>query len=245
VTWRGPILPAGHERKGRLYDPSVSVEGSRSDAARLPVAGDSVSRRWVGQLRPGHPCQQNTVIRLHQLLRRAARHELIRRRTLLPVLAGRELDDVAEQCADDALVGILAKLDDFQGLSRFTTWAYKFAIFEVSRKVAQHAWQRQPPSRDELELAELPDRLAPGPDDHAERREQLAALKRAIECDLTPRQRQVFVAVALNDVAIDVLALELESNRNAIYKNLFDARRALRASLAPAGYPVADDDLRG
>ena len=184
-------------------------------------------------------------MRLHEILRRAARHELIRRRALLPVLAGRELDDVAEQCADDAAVAILAKLDEFQGLSRFTTWAYKFAIFEVSSKVAQHAWQRHPPGREELDFAELPDPLAAGPHDRAERREQLIALKRAIESDLTPRQREVFVALALNDVPIDVLALELGSNRNAIYKNLFDARRTLRSSLAAAGYPVADDELPG
>ena len=72
-------------------------------------------------------------------------------------LAGPELDDVAQQCADDALVNILAKLDDFKGLSRFTTWAYKFAIFEVSSKLARHAWQRHPPSREELEFAEIPD----------------------------------------------------------------------------------------
>ena len=48
--------------------------------------------------------------------------------------------------------------------------------------------------------------------------------------------------IALNDVAIDVLALELDSNRNAIYKNLFDARRRLRQSLGAAGHPVTDEE---
>jgi RNA polymerase sigma-70 factor (ECF subfamily) len=163
----------------------------------------------------------------------AARSELHRRRGRL---SGPELDDVALQCADDALVTILAKLGEFQGLSRFTTWAYKFAVFEVSSKTARHAWRRHPP--EEAMLERLPDSLTPGPGEVAERREQLEALTRAIEADLTPRQRQVFVAVALNDVPIDVLALQLGSNRNAVYKNLFDARRALRASLAAAGHPV-------
>jgi RNA polymerase sigma-70 factor (ECF subfamily) len=158
-------------------------------------------------------------------------------------LAGPELDDVAQQCADDALVNILAKLDDFKGLSRFTTWAYKFAIFEVSSKLARHAWQRQPPSRGDLELGVMPDSLTPRPSDQAERREQFVVLKEAIAVDLTPRQREVFVAAALNEVPIDVLALELRSNRNAVYKNLFDARRKLRGSLAAAGYPLTDEEL--
>ena len=88
----------------------------------------------------------------------------------------------------------------------------------------------------------LPDTLTPKPSDQAERREQLAALVNAVHEDLTPRQREVFVAIALNDVSIDVLALQLDSNRNAIYKNLFDARRKLRASLAAAGHPLSDEE---
>jgi RNA polymerase sigma-70 factor, ECF subfamily len=48
------------------------------------------------------------------------------------------------------------------------------------------------------------------------------------------------VAIALNDIPIDVLALQLDSNRNAIYKNLFDARRKLRARLAGAGHPLTE-----
>jgi RNA polymerase sigma-70 factor (ECF subfamily) len=221
----------------------VTVERPVAGAAdRRAAAGDSGSRRWVEQLQPNHPRHDEAVARLHDVLRRAAQHEL-RRRSLGPRLAGPELDDVAQQCADDALVNILAKLDDFKGLSRFTTWAYKFAIFEVSSKLARHAWQRHPPSREDLELGEVPDSLTPRPSDQAERREQFVVLKEAIAVDLTPRQREVFVAAALNDVPIDVLALELGSNRNAIYKNLFDARRKLRDSLAAGGYPLTDEKL--
>jgi RNA polymerase sigma-70 factor (ECF subfamily) len=229
----------------RGYDQLVSLERPPAGAAeRRSGAGDPVSRRWVAQLHPDHPSHAQAVATLHDVLRRAALHELYRRRPQLPALAGPELQDVAEQCAGDALVSILARIDDFQGLSRFTTWAYKFAIFEVSSKLARHAWQHHPPSREDLELGELPDRLAPRPSEQAERREQLSVLRRAIEADLTPRQRQVFVAIALNDVPIDVLALELGSNRNAIYKNVFDARRKLRERLAAAGYPLTAQEAR-
>ena len=201
-------------------------------------AEDAASRRWVEQLRPDHPRYEHAAARLHDVLARAAMHELDRRRGQLKALSGPEFEDVAQQCANDAMIKILARIEDFEGRSRFTTWAYKFVIFEVSNTVAGHAWQHNPPSVEELTWDELPDRLAPKPGDQVERREQLAALMTAIEDDLTPRQREVFVAIALNDVPIDVLALRLDSNRNAIYKNLFDARRKLRASLAAAGHPL-------
>jgi RNA polymerase sigma-70 factor, ECF subfamily len=230
-------------RRGRDYDQVVSVDRSSTHApADRSVRGDRASRRWVEQLHPDHPRHEHAAAKLHDVLQRAAIHELHRRRGQLKGLSGPELDDVAQQCADDAMMKILARIDHFEGLSRFTTWAYKFVIFEVSSKVARHAWQRHPPSAEEPTWERLPDTLTPKPGDQAERREQLAALVKAVEEDLTPRQREVFVAIALNDVPIDVLALQLDSNRNAIYKNLFDARRKLRASLAAVGHPLSDEE---
>jgi RNA polymerase sigma-70 factor (ECF subfamily) len=225
------------------YDQVVSVDRSSTHAsADRSVLGDRASRRWVEQLHPDHPRHEPAAAKLHDVLQRAATHELYRRRGQLKALSGPELDDVAQQCADDAMMKILARIDAFQGLSRFTTWAYKFVIFEVSSKVARHAWQHHPPGAEEPTWEQLPDTRTPKPSDQAERREQLAALVKAVEEDLAPRQREVFVAIALNDVSIDVLALQLDSNRNAIYKNLFDARRKLRASLAAAGHPLSDEE---
>lgn len=173
-------------------------------------------------------------------MRRSAVHELSRRRTQLRSISGPEFDDLAHQAADDALVNVLRRLDDFRGESRFTTWAYRFVIFEVSAKVARHAWHRQPPDLDELGVERLADTRASRPDAQLEERARLRVLAQAIR-ELTARQRAVFVAVALNEVPIDVVALEFGSNRNAIYKNLFDARRSLRSKLAAAGLPVGDD----
>jgi RNA polymerase sigma-70 factor (ECF subfamily) len=199
---------------------------------------DAASRRWVQQLGAGHPRRDEALAGLHDGLRRVARHEL-RRRARLTGISGPEFEDVAQQCADDAVVNILARVDDFEGRSRFTTWAYKFVMFEVSNKVGRHAWRRHTPS--DVDWARMPDALAARPGEQAEQREQLAALAKAVDEDLTARQREVFVAVALNDVPIDALALQLESNRNALYKNLFDARRRLRASLAAAGHALGDE----
>jgi RNA polymerase sigma-70 factor (ECF subfamily) len=199
------------------------------------------SEQWVEQLRPGHPRRDQTAATLHEVLLRVALYELSRRRGQLCSIRGPEFDDLAQQAANDALVNVLAKLDEFRGLSRFTTWAYKFVVFEVSGKVARHAWRRQPPSRRELAFEQRPDSLAPRPGDRLEQKEQLKALSAAIG-ELTDRQRNVFVAIALNNIPIDVLAIELGTNRNAIYKNLFDARRTLRASMAAAGHAVLKTD---
>ncbi len=227
----------------RDSDPArVWVTPSKGEGGKLTPAGrDRETERWLERLRPGHPRRDHTVAKLRELLLRVAIHELSRRRAQLGSISGPEFDDIAHQAANDALVNILARLDDFRRLSRFTTWACKFVIFEVSGKVARHAWRRQPPSREEVAFEQLPDSLAARPGQKLEQQEQLKALSVAIG-ELTDRQREVFVAIALNDVPIDVLALQLRSNRNAIYKNLFDARRSLRASLAAAGHPVLEKD---
>ena len=222
-------------------DRVVSVERTSAGSEVVDRARDRESEQWVAQLRARHPRRERTVQRLHDVLRRAAFHELSRRRDQLGSIGGPELDDLAQQAADDALMNILARLDDFRGLSRFTTWAYKFVLFEVSGKVARHAWRRQAPGREEPAFEQLPDSSSPRPGERLERREQLDALSAAIG-ELTDRQREVFVAIALNEVPIDVLAVRLGANRNAIYKNLFDARRNLRARMAAAGHPVGEED---
>jgi RNA polymerase sigma-70 factor (ECF subfamily) len=76
-------------------------------------------------------------------------------------------------------------------------------------------------------------RLAP--DAEAEQSELLATLATAIAAELTPHQRRVLVALAMNGVPIDVLAERLNTNRNALYKTLHDARRKLRRYLDEHG----------
>jgi RNA polymerase sigma-70 factor, ECF subfamily len=202
---------------------------------------DRDSALWLERLRRGHPRHDETVSKLHDVLLRIAHHELSRRGRQLKSIGGPEYDDLAHQAANDALVKILGKLDEFRGASRFTTWAYKFVIFEVSGKVARHAWRTKPPGDRELDPERLPDQLAQRAGDRLEQREQLQTLSSAIG-ELTDRQREVFVAIALNNVPIDLMAIRLGTNRNAIYKNLFDARRNLRARMAAAGHPVLEED---
>jgi RNA polymerase sigma-70 factor (ECF subfamily) len=223
----------------------VSREPSPSRRTEVLDRGsDRDSEMWVRRLRQGHPRREQTLVKLHDVLLRIAYHELGRRRGQLGAINGPEFDDLAHQAANDALVNILARLDDFRGESRFTTWAYKFVMFEVSGKVARHAWRRHPPSLDAFVWERLPDSLEPRPGDRLEQQEQFGALSAAIG-ELSDRQREVFVAIALNDAPIDVVAVKLGSNRNAIYKNLFDARRNLRARMAAAGHPLFEEDPVG
>lgn len=233
-------IDASGTRRPRRSDEAVNGDNLRERRV-IRMGPDRESEQWVERLRAGHPRRDQTVATFHEALLRVAFHELSRRRGQLDSIRGPEFDDLAQQAANDALMNILARLEEFQGLSRFTTWAYKFVMFEVSGKVARHAWRRQPPNRHELAFERLPDSLAPRPGDRLEQQEQLKALSIAID-ELTERQREVFVAIALNDVPIDVLAIQLGTNRNAIYKNLFDARRNLRARMAAAGHPVREKD---
>ena len=201
-----------------------------------PVAPalDEESRAWLRDLRADGPVKDAAVARLHALLLRAARFEVGRRRPSLPHLRGSDLDDVANQAADDALVSVLRRLDDFRGASRFTTWVYKFALLEAAVKLRKRAWQgREVPL--EPETWDLFSSAALEPGDELEQSELVATLQRAIAEVLTPHQRSVLVALALNGVPIDVLAERLATNRGALYKTLHDARRKLRRHLDDCG----------
>jgi len=184
------------------------------------------------ELRAGEPA---AVARLHELLLKAARFEVARRRQSLPEVGGEELDDLAQQAAADAAVSVLRRLDDFRGESRFTTWAYKFALLEASAKMRRRAWRGRELPLEPESWAEF-EHPAPTPAARAERSALLAAIQEGIETVLTPRQREVLVAIALNGVPLDVLAERLDSNRNALYKTLHDARRKLRAYLDERGF---------
>jgi RNA polymerase sigma-70 factor, ECF subfamily len=203
---------------------------------------DPESAGWVQGLAGSGPAHDETVIRLHELLLRVARSEVRRRQSQLKI-AGSELDDLAHQAAADAVVGIVAKIAQFRGESRFTTWACKFAIFEVSTKIGRHYWQKPTISLDAEDWDRLPDRFGLDPARIAEWRDVVVALHQAIDDELTEHQRRIFVAIVLDGTPLDALVIELGSSRNAIYKTLFDARRKLRASLVTNGY-LDDDDVR-
>jgi RNA polymerase sigma-70 factor (ECF subfamily) len=213
----------------------VSPVPARPPSAELVL--DRESREWLASLRSEGARRDEALARLHTLLLRAARYEVARRRPTLPHLRGDELDDIATEAADDALMSVLRRLDDFRGASRFTTWVYKFALYEAAVKLRKRAWQgREVPVEPESWSVFASTALEPAAE--AEQSELLTTVEGAIKTVLTPHQRRVLVALALNGVPIDVLADRLNTTRGALYKTLHDARRKLRLHLDERGLSV-------
>ena len=221
--------------------PRVVSDARRSAQPSSPDGDGPDSQWWLTVLRAKGPEREQAIARLHGLILRATRHELSRRRAALSYVRGEELEDLAVQAADDALVAVLAKLGEFRGASRFTTWVYKFALLEAGVKLRRRAWQEREVVLDDQAWQVFADRgSAVGA--RLERAEVLEHLKAVIETALTPHQRRVFVALALNEVPIDVLAERLGTTRGALYKTLHDARKKLRRRLAAEGLTEADDE---
>ncbi|MEV0159653.1 sigma-70 family RNA polymerase sigma factor [Nonomuraea fuscirosea] len=196
---------------------------------------DRENRRWVRDLAPAGPRRETTCAELYSLLLRVAHSEARRRASLLK-LGGPELEDIAHQATADALMAISERLDDFRGEARFTTWASKFVILNVATKMNRHFWRRHEVPYEHENWCGFASRFDAGPEDEAQAREFAAAVSSAVKENLSDRQRLVFVATVLNGMPMDVLADELGSTHNALYKVLFDARKKLRVALVADGY---------
>ncbi|WP_181698039.1 RNA polymerase sigma factor [Nocardia sp. GTS18] len=198
------------------------------------VVRPDADREWLTDLVDDGPAGRHAVRRLREVLLRATRHQIWRLRDLLPGAGAAELEDLAQQCADDAVVAVLQRLSTFEGRSRFTTWAYKFGVNIAGVAVRRQAWRHR-------EIL-LPDALAwhidpaPTPDALAGAADLARALEAAISRELTPHQRRILLSLVVEQVPIDVLAERLGSTRNALYKTLHDARRKLRAALIASGH---------
>jgi RNA polymerase sigma-70 factor (ECF subfamily) len=210
-----------------------AVDHTRIDAAR---------RDWVGALKSSSPVRDEAIADLYGLLLRGAHFELARRRDSLAGLGSDEVADLATQAADDAIVAVLARLDTFRGASRFTTWAYKFVLYEAAASARRRAWRSREVTLDDSAWPIVADA---GLTAHEllEQTQLLEAIRDAVQSSLTVHQRRVFCALVLNGVASDVLAAQLDTNRGALYKTLHDARRKLRTALAVGSGPALPEAL--
>lgn len=205
----------------------------------MAMVFDADTARWLTELRGEESVRAQALDRLHAMLHGVARAEAARRRGSLPDDIASDLDDLCLQAANDAAVAILGKLETFRGASRFTTWAYKFAVVEVSVRLRLRAWNRRRVALDEASWGRLAEPAA-GPAGSLEERELVRAVRRAVGTSLTDHQRGVFLSVVAEEIPIDVVAERLGSSRGAVYKTLHDARRKLRGALAASGILEAE-----
>lgn len=221
---------SGAERDGVM---SVQAPGATVDGrARSGVTLTAESRAWVSHLRGAEPGRRKAIGELHERLRCEACFEIRRRAIRIPGLSASDYDDLAVQAADDALMTLLRKLDDFRGDSQFWTWARRFAQLEAPVSIRRRL------GHDTLVGADAPPSLMDpvaveaSPAELMEGRELMRRVVDLIVNSLTQRQRTVLVSIAINGDSPAALAVELDTTPGAIYKTLHDARSKLKAQMA-------------
>ena len=196
---------------------------------------------WLEHLRENSPDQAAAIEDLRQFLKRAVLMYL-HTRSDLGRLAESELQQMGEDFTQDALLKIQAGLDTFRGKSKFTTWAAKIAANHTISELRRARWRDL--SLDAItdagtslqEILPLDTSPTGNPDTESERRQVWQVVANIINTELTERQRQVLVAVRVNNIPIAEVATLLDTNINNIYKLLHDARLKLKHGLETLGW---------
>jgi RNA polymerase sigma-70 factor, ECF subfamily len=201
---------------------------------------DRTNEEWIADLKSTDQ-QEQALEDLRNRLQRSIYYYLSQERSDLRGLAPTELQAMAQDLAQDATLRVLANLEAFRGESRFTTWANKIAIRIAISDLRRARYKDF--SLDELTAdgdfisatASLVGQPPPNPETAAERDNVSDILENALKNALTPRQYQALVAVTLQNIPMDVVAEQLGTNRNALYKLIHDARRKLKTYLDEQG----------
>lgn len=205
-----------------------------TDPPRSTQRSDADGRSdLLHRLRAGGAQDADAIRELRELMVRAARHQAARTPHAHARLGRAAIEDAIVTAANEATMAVLARLDTFEGRSRFTTWAFKFGILHTAAELRRANWRDV-----DIDLAALaePVSASPGPEQYAESADLVSALHIVLDNDLTSYQRSVAVALLVENVPIDVLAERLGSTRNALYKTLHDARKKIRSGLIRRGY---------
>lgn len=205
------------------------------------------NEEWLRELREKGMEQEQAIADLHNILLRAVLYIFNRNLRDLSALARDDIIKLAEDCAQDALIAIMNHLSDFRGDSKFTTWAYKFAINIALTTARRERWRGV--SLDQLSslgddalFERVTREKSPGPtlDQSAMQNEVRKIIQEVIEQNLTDKQRRVLIMMIFNEVPMDEVVRELGTNRNAVYKLLHDARRKLKGSLQSRGLDMSE-----
>jgi RNA polymerase sigma-70 factor (ECF subfamily) len=221
---------------------SLAVEREWLEVAELQRPRSN--RQWLSDL-TDEKNQAEALADLREYLLRAVFTYLNRHREDLAHLDRQELQYLAEDFCQEALLQILDKLDTFRGESKFTTWAYRFVINIAAGDLRLYRWRTLSletlASEQEVPLFTfIGDEKAPDPETIAARRQILELLYRIIDEDLTELQRFVLISVHFEGVPVPVVAEQLGSTPNNVYKLVHDARKKIKKSLQQQHYSEAD-----
>src|SRR5687768_16415533 len=201
--------------------------------------------QWLHTLRANDDKQDAAIGDLRDFLFHAVLFFFSRNLDDLRDLARDVILQLAEDCTQETLIAVLNHISDFRGDSKFTTWAYKFAINIALMTSRRERWKNI--SLDQFSQAgdgSTPawmmrdDSMGSAPDQSALRSEVGDILREVIEYDLTDKQRQILIMMVFHEVPMDEVVRQFGTNRNAIYKMLHDARRKLKSSLQARGFEV-------
>ena len=197
------------------------------------------AERLPSMLRAGGPTREAASQELRDLLVRAALAYLARQRYPAKAFGADCYATVAEDYAHEALLIVLRQIDTFQGDSKFTTWAFRIVINLMADDARRRLWRHHPLPEEGMENTgrhTLPDEVSGS----AERRELSALVDHIIRDELTPRQRQALVGRMVEEKPLVVLAAELNTTKDNVYKLIHDARKHVKRALQERGLTGAD-----
>jgi RNA polymerase sigma-70 factor (ECF subfamily) len=202
------------------------------------------NEQWLADLQSVGPAHTAAIEDLREYILRAVLVYLTRHRSDVAGLDYDELQQLAEDWAQQGALQVLAKLPTFRGDSKFTTWAYRVVVNLVAGDLRRKRWESV--SLDAMTDAEQPDpRLSeddrrPSPETLLARSEAWQVIHEVMTESLTNRQRTVLTMVVLDDLPVEEVADRMGTNRNNIYKIVHDARRKLRLELQLRDWAAAD-----
>jgi RNA polymerase sigma-70 factor, ECF subfamily len=214
---------------GLLKDRKLSGE------KKLSMQKNRTNTEWQRDLRSDGPSQEEAIIDLRDLLLRATLYTLNRSPGIMVNWDQDEITQWAEDCTQDALIAVLGHLAEFRGDSKFSTWAYKFAINTTYMALRRKHWKDVP--LDKLTDGYFKDQSQVHDQDLSVLQGEVwETIRDTIRDELTEKQRQVLELIVFDEVPMDVVVQHFGANRNAIYKLLHDARQKLKLKLLEKGF---------
>ena len=195
------------------------------------------NEEWVADLRAGGDQQARALEDLRAIILRGLPYAIEGR--LDP--NSPEAEALAEEVVQETLMRVLEYLDTFEGRSQFTTWAHKIAVRAALTELRRRRWRAVPLPEMEMDddadtsYRELPDSQA-GPEDQVDRNDMMKRINRILMEELTEKQRQALMAVAMQGFPLEEAAQRMGTNRNALYKMMHDARLRLKKRLEKEGF---------